>query len=345
MQNNKLEKLSPEKHLEKYNKLYPGVFETIDDLRLNRKKLGDWPNWCFCPIAGTHAAVTKYLEKIKEPHLLQQVAVDFCNIAALAGWRKTKGLYMFHEITLAELCRTEITGDIPGEVLKFLPEWVTYVQLPRGVFDRIIGFFAYLEFDVNTKGEELRIVLDIEGAIHGVENGLACLTIHLGGSLIEGLEKTIKTGLEIAKKEMGIDLLEANYQAAVPKHLPALINLILYICSQNSEIRDTSNKPTLPKNPKPQKGGKVFNASEVKRWEVGYRLGAALREARERQKESSNQIVKTHASPKPHIRKSHWHKFYVGSKPDQKAILKWLPPIAVNVTESNENIATIRNVD
>lgn len=39
----------------------------------------------------------------------------------------------------------------------------------------------------------------------------------------------------------------------------------------------------------------------------------------------------THESPRPHVRRAHWHHF--GTDPrdgERKLVVKWLPPIPVN---------------
>ena len=55
----------------------------------------------------------------------------------------------------------------------------------------------------------------------------------------------------------------------------------------------------------------------------------------------------THASPRPHIRRAHWHSFWIGKKdqPDARSVtLKWLPPIPVNVTGVDDLTTTVRDV-
>src|SRR5271157_6628010 len=64
----------------------------------------------------------------------------------------------------------------------------------------------------------------------------------------------------------------------------------------------------------------------------GISPGAALRQALSEHEPS--EPTGTHASPRPHIRRAHWHSFWVGKKdqPDARSVtLKWLPPIPVNV--------------
>ncbi len=58
-------------------------------------------------------------------------------------------------------------------------------------------------------------------------------------------------------------------------------------------------------------------------------------------------ISGTHARPRPHIRRAHWHSYWVGkcNDPDTRTVvLKWLPPIAVNVQNVDDLTTTVRDV-
>ena len=55
----------------------------------------------------------------------------------------------------------------------------------------------------------------------------------------------------------------------------------------------------------------------------------------------------THASPRPHIRRAHWHSYWVGKGDEpgaREVMLKWLPPIPVNVQNVEDLAATVRAV-
>ena len=51
---------------------------------------------------------------------------------------------------------------------------------------------------------------------------------------------------------------------------------------------------------------------------------------------------------RPHIRRAHWHTYWVGPMdevyPKRKTILKWLPPIPVNVTDVEKLPVVVREV-
>jgi hypothetical protein len=126
-----------------------------------------------------------------------------------------------------------------------------------------------------------------------------------------------------------------------------LVSLVLYLCSQAAEIKETGagkREPTRPKPQKTKKGLRIFAPDQPSRWGVGYRLGAALRQALSEHKPS--EPTGTHASPRPHIRRAHLHSFWDGKKdqPDDRSVtLKWLPPIAVNVLGIEDLTTTVRD--
>ena len=103
--------------------------------------------------------------------------------------------------------------------------------------------------------------------------------------------------------------------------------------------------PTRPKSKETKKGLRIFAPDQPSRREVGYRLGAALRQAFSEYEPA--EVTGTHASPRPHIRRAHWHSFWIGKKDqlDARSVtLKWLPPIPVNVTGVDDLTTTVRSV-
>jgi hypothetical protein len=51
--------LRPRTILDSFSHLYPEAWRRVDDLRARRMELGNWPDWCFLPLAGAHAIVSK----------------------------------------------------------------------------------------------------------------------------------------------------------------------------------------------------------------------------------------------------------------------------------------------
>jgi hypothetical protein len=156
--------------------------------------------------------------------------------------------------------------------------------------------------------------------------------------------------LEEAKSRPDITLEDIQRINELPltdavKHIAPFLNLVLYICSRNCEIRDSKrvrDQPTNPSFVKTKQGPRIFPPNHPTVWEVGYRIGPALEAAKQQQ--SSETHGGAHASPRAHIRRSHWHSYWTGAKSSPKAELRWLSPIAVNVDEDHETIPTVRPV-
>jgi hypothetical protein len=117
----------------------------VDEFRAGRKELRDWPNWCFLPLAGTYAIVSKG-KTVQSPNQAHHIGI----LGALATWRVTQGIYRFDPTTFDALWNTPVSGDIPTEVLFHLPEWCVYIPTPDQTWQgaTLNGFFAHLESDI-----------------------------------------------------------------------------------------------------------------------------------------------------------------------------------------------------
>ena len=179
--------LRPGKILGTFSRLYPDAWKQVDEFRARRKELGDWPEWCFLPLAGSYAIVSKG-KTLQSPNQAHHIGI----LGALAAWRVTQGIYRFDPTTYDALWKTPVTGDIPTEVLFHLPEWCVYIPTPDQTWQRstLNGFFAHLECDMNDRRTELRLVLDVTGP---AGDELIVMPIHLGkGGVSEGVEAMLK---------------------------------------------------------------------------------------------------------------------------------------------------------
>ncbi len=131
------------------------------------------------------------------------------------------------------------------------------------------------------------------------------------------------------------NLIEILVNSAAP-----LLALLIYLCSEKP---DYSRQP--PGNPQPRKtkrGFKIFPASSTTTISVGNRLGTAITRAKAENHESPGQPGPGgRKSPIPHIRRAHWHSYWIGPRGNQTLIVKWLPPIAVNLdATATDNVST-----
>lgn len=308
--------------------------------------IGDWPDWCWLPMAAAYAVVSGG-GRLTSP----AQALDVSAVAALAAWRLGQGVYRFDPALYGPVCDTPMAGDIPHEVLHRLPEWAVYIETPGlaspddGV--ALHGAYVHLEYDVARDGRtELRLLLDTDLALLPVP-------LHLGHwPLAESLARATDQARANAVTR-GITLGDAGANMArTVECVRPIVSLVLYLCSQAAEIGVDGRLPAKAGPVKVKAGLRWFAAEKPAVWDVGVRIGAALRRAAHAAE--THQGPPTGATVRPHIRRAHWHTILSGRRVDdagqpipaaaRKADLRWLPPIPVALTEGAELPVTVRPV-
>lgn len=105
------------------------------------------------------------------------------------------------------------------------------------------------------------------------------------------------------------------------------VSLLLYLSSDEPDIDRVEQE--LPKRPPLQrtKKGLILEPPIKPRiWNVGNSIATALKLW------AKEPTGAEHNSPRPHIRRAHWHGFWRGERNSQERVFfyKWLPPIIVN---------------
>jgi len=343
----------PKQHLAAAGKLYKGAWKQIDGFRAERgTHVPDWPDWCFIPIAATQAIVAEDagVDGAQLAFTHPERLADAARLAALATWRVTQGIYRFDPTLYASVIDTPVERDIPADVLYRLPEWCVYVETPGlgWLGDTLHGYWAHLEHDINTGRAELRLLLDTEGALEP-------LPLHLGDwPLIEAVERmvgeasrqTIIHGLTRWTEGLARD----DLAPGIAGDVAPLLSLLLYLCSQSDEIGAPGHRPAYPRPKRTKRGWRLFPADKPSTWNVGVRIGSALRRA-QGQGESGERPVAgaDRARPRAHIRRAHWHGYWTGPRDPERVDerrfqLRWQPPIPVNVSDVDDLPATVRPI-
>lgn len=317
----------------------------IEKIRAKRSRSGKWPTACYCP-------TTEFILLLRNAPAAQHVY----RIAALTTWRVTQGIYRYDPTIIEELWNTPITGDIPTDLLHRLPEWCVYieigrvapmVQAPFGDRDHLHGAFVYLDTSTCRKHTQVTLVLDYAST-------LVPIGFHLRGTLeasVRSVRNHVVQTLARTGGPLDIDFIQAE------RLIAHILSMVLYLCSAEPDITDSEGAERITGAPARQetRGTKKVSVSPPRlripsspsQWHVGYRLGAAFRQARERAQGEPPQSPGSNASPIGHIRRAHWHTYWVGprNEPDKRRRqLKWLPPIPVNLDDAAGLIATIRPV-
>lgn len=125
---------------------------------------------------------------------------------------------------------------------------------------------------------------------------------------------------------------QADTAAIVATQVAPLIALALYLCAENAEIGDGDGRARNPIPKRTKRGLRLFPPNEVALWDVGVRLGAALRCAESPGSGCADTKNGGRVRPRVHIRRAHWHTYRIGEgRLDCK--VRWMAPVAVNVAD------------
>ena len=329
--------------LNEINSMWPDAWKQMTEIHWDNGTNGlpRWADWCYAPISAAMAVI---LDGINYDDLNREgqelAASKAAMLQALAPWRLSKEVYVIDH-DLKELLFEDPTDiEIPCEILLQLPYYSFYVEVPDLILEdaKYHGFFVTLENDINNGDKELRFVFIKEnGAYWGYPIHIEEGTIY--NSMKRTMEQCSEQLLKHTKLEQRFFQNEEN-QKKLSLFMGQCLQLVLYILAQNADITPDPEQATITKRGKTIKD----KYSEIRKWDVGFRIGNELRKQKFVQ---SDYQGGTHNSPRPHIRRGHWHHFWTGPKNDQsqrKLILKWLSPMAIAVGDGEDSPVVIHKV-
>ncbi|MBI5549318.1 MAG: hypothetical protein HY901_35990 [Deltaproteobacteria bacterium] len=321
----------------------PECWESLDLMRERRgKDLPEWPSWCYLPIAAGMAVATSGVAMEEMDFRARMAGAQFgSKLVALAAWRVTQGIWDYDPDLYRELWETPIEGRLPVDLLYRLPEWAPYICLRDLCLgdQQLLGVIPWLEWDANGGPPELRLLLDVEGSTSlGQVPGLS---LHLDADTVdECMQRMADLAIRNAAPNFPLQMLgalraTASSQTELVRHL---LSLVLYLCSQEPDL--TRRPPPAPSS---YRKPVLRPPRQPTVWPVGLRIGAALRTAA--QGEHSEPGDPTGRAVRAHVRRAHWHCYWVGSRaegrPGERLELRWVAPVAVGAGEA---VATVREV-
>lgn len=311
---------------------YPKAWAQMEMFHNEKGKQGlpSWPDWCYAPMS---AALAVTMGSVPDTFDNRIVSVHDAQIVmAIAPWRLSKEVFVMDEEMQELLFEQADDLKLNPELLLHLPYTCFYIQFASGtVFHDVAyhGVFVHLEYDSDREERELRLLyLTESGETIGVP-------IHID---VETIEDSIRIVGEEAYHNLPkdkyeyrrvlIEETESRQQTAL--FYKQTLQLVLYLCAQNAEITPNSEQTFYTRRSPVIKD----RYAEIRKWNVGVRIGNAVRAYRK-----AAMVHETrggaHASPRPHIRRGHWHHFWTGSKSDpdtRKLVLKWVAPTFVSVS-------------
>ncbi|MDO8845605.1 hypothetical protein [Methylicorpusculum sp.] len=317
--------LRPLEHLVAAMRLYPSTSKFVDEFRQSKSRdLPDWPSWCFIPMAGWAAIVSIDNSVQIDPggRLPLHLAIDLGRLAAIGTWRYSQGVYQFDADFMAALADTLVVGDMPSDVLYRLPEWCIYINTPGLTWlgSLLHGYWAHLEYDINTYRSELRLLLD-------TDEHLIPVPVHLGPwTVTEAIDRANSEAVRQAEAHRIDFAPNKDHVQQLAASINPLISLLLYICSDVPEIdsdREPGTSPKRPQRTKTKRGWRWFPADKPRVWSVGREIGELLRTNTETVKDTGRSV-------KTHVRRGHWHGFWTGPRDGERRFnYQWLMPMVV----------------
>lgn len=320
---------------------YPNVWSLADDLQSRLKTAGKHQEGCIFSDAEGQALSSRLQG-------LHNHTPDFHPVlfGALVSWRPTKGIYRFHPALYESLVDSYLEGEIPSSLLLRMPGHAVYIETPESdnfpmPFE---GFFAYLSR--LGKQDELQLVAllrDCEFVRESYPDFQQVRDVHffslpLGNHPVSDL---VRVHYNRDQPDDHYAAFDEDAKAIHEHQISSMLSLLLYLCSEQPEIDNWT-----PPEPKAKFFGpkrRLLAAKEAKSWDVGLRLGATLDLSAKQDRQGATEGG-AGVTVRAHIRRAHWHSFWVGKRGAQTLSLRWLPPIAVNTDGPEKLPAVIRQV-
>ncbi len=294
-----------------------------------------WPEWCFLPTSYWYAILEVELETGAYRGTRLNLMEELSRLSTIGTWRFSQGIYRFDASVLDAVKSTTLAGDIPVEVLERLPEWAVYVETPGMTFFEAdtAGFFANL--DVGNSGDlpTLQMLFNTSLDLISVEMPLRKATLE------ECVKEYVATAQDVLPAKQAREvraILSELSETDLAEALAPYLSLLLYLCSDEPEIdddREPRHSPSRAQARKTKKGWKFFPPDRLRTWNVGTKLGELLRKEKVGEG-TSTESSGGHKSPRTHLRRGHWHGFWMGPMTGKRRFsYRWLAPMVVNAGE------------
>lgn len=273
------------------------------------------------------------------------------NYVQVRNWRKTKQVYSFDSDMLNELIRTDIKGiTIPQDVFDYLPNQCVYLDFSANpeIINKIgaDGCIAQVNavtlqgksshqnsvvlmsfFKNNEPSYKIATILPNEGNYEmSIEE-----ILHMAENISNPNERKSQTAsMDITG--ISEDERPEGYE---PELQPLLVlQCLLYLCSYEPDIYETASSKMQYRTAKKNKKTRN-NEMPNREFKVGERFGEAFRRWTKGMLGQGNEHTATGKHVKPHIRKAHWHRFWVGKRgsEERRLVLKWVSECFCGITE------------
>lgn len=280
------------------------------------------------------------------------VAYSEETLQGVAAWRTTKLHYAFDPDFYDALAATPMKGTPPSQIFERLPAKAFFISRKGGIQVDGDETLCYGYFVVILNDQLLMMPM----TNNSVSSGR--FTLRMNKDTVEcALDRICEEGLDssirviqghpngtAAEKLVAIEKIRSNW----PVHEQRLretwggaLSCLLYLCTEEPDV----DSKQIPSSKIIRMGGRVrYSPAKFEtQISVGIRFGSIFRKHLD-----SNSISAANSSAgkvvMPHIRRAHWHTYWIGKKSDQKPELKWLSPILINTTSTDKLTETIHSI-
>ena len=294
-----------------------------------------WDDICYLPYSAAYEIITRDIDPqvLRNADLTarESIASMARTLAALAPWRLDKQVYRFDADFEKMLFEQAGETDLPSNVFLKLPHRCIYIETSTISIDnkQIAGVFAHIEHDPKSRDYELRVLPLMPDGVTTYDFPVRLSPASISDNL----------RVAIANKDEAENVVIINF-------LSQILQLILYICSSNNEVKPSAEQSAVMRRDATIKD----KYREIQKWDVGMRIGAAIRRAQTEDAvaegaddESENDDAdgdssSSHNSYKrPHSRRAHWHHYWTGKRDGERTlILKWIAPTFIHLDADGE---------
>lgn len=276
-----------------------------------------------------YSSIDKDVTPYEEDRQFRGIMGIYQFTAQVARWKKSKQTYCFDEDFIEELAKTDSSISIPSDI---------FATLPFKSF--------YLDFSANKNIAEK---VGIDGALAQLERvTLADCTKWVllstyyrnGESLFVSGQVICNEGRDFTLEELVdniIDTAKIALDREIDTRLMISLTLqaLLYLCSYEPDIHETTASKMSYRKAKQNKKLKKDDLPE-REYHVGERFGEAFRKWTKGSLGQGSALTGTSSHKRPHIRRAHWHRYWVGKHgtEERKLIIKWVSECFCGLSEN-----------
>lgn len=278
-------------------------------------------------------------------HGMQTGISYYQNYVQMKSWYRRKQIYAFDADILDELIRTNADS----------------ITLPQDVFDYLPCRSLCLDFSANERIMKCinaeRAVVQVESVklpdsdneyhvilmsfCHGNDTNMikALVLLKEEGSTDISIKELMDSKLGLIVSETG----ELPEECRPELQVVLVLSCLMYLCSYEPDIRETVVSKAKHRKAKQEKK-KPCDAPN-REFLVGERFGEAFRKWTKGQLGQSSEHTETGRKNKPHLRRAHWHRFWIGKRgsDERKLVIRWLSECFCGITD-NEAEASLDTV-